>query len=96
MKAAVIVGSQRANSESGKVAKYIMHRCQALTGHKPFLLDLGKTPLELWDEASRNGGGLWPEASKKISDSDALVIITPEWLQSAPRRVAHIQLQNCE
>ena len=51
MKIGVIVGSHRTESESAKVGRFLCAQL-ATEASATWTLDLGKTPLPLWDEAS--------------------------------------------
>jgi NAD(P)H-dependent FMN reductase len=84
MKYAIISGSHRPQSQSGKVARYIAAR---LTGLNPdassLVLDLGQTPLPLWDESIWQGDpkivNVWKPVSTELKSSDAAIVIAPEW-----------------
>ncbi|VBY40156.1 NADPH azoreductase [Burkholderia pseudomallei] len=79
MKAAVIAGSHRRQSETARVAQYIADRCVALAGRAPFVLDLGQTTLPFWDESLNSLEGSWGPIAEELRSSDALVVVTPEW-----------------
>jgi len=81
MKFGIIVGSHRRESESAKVGAYLSAVLTEM-GHEPWTLDLGKTPLPLWDEGVFSGEGQWQvmtDLSEKLIVSDAFVIVSPEW-----------------
>ena len=88
MKISIISGSHRQNSQSGKVARYIHRELQAGLVEESWLLDLGKTPFPLWDESIWNGDPQWEKtlapARAQLTDSDAFVIVTPEWHGQVP------------
>jgi NAD(P)H-dependent FMN reductase len=84
---AIISGSQRPNSQSAKVARFM----QGLLAQKEvagtWVLELGETPLELWtddpadqEEQTRS----WKPISEVLRNSEALVIVTPEWNGMVP------------
>ena len=84
MKYAIISGSHRVNSQSGKVARFIAARLAALNPEAcSYLLDLGKTPLPLWDESIWQGdptiSSLWKPIADELKTSDAAIVIAPEW-----------------
>ena len=84
MKYAIISGSHRVNSQSGKVARFIAARLAALNPEaSSYLLDLGKTPLPLWDESIWQGDptilSLWKPIADELKTSDAAIVIAPEW-----------------
>lgn len=78
VRCAVIAGSQRQGSESGRIGRYLAARCQALTGREAFLLDLGQTVLPAHDPGTRDGAA-WDAVSRALHACDALVVVTPEW-----------------
>ncbi|NJD05114.1 MAG: NAD(P)H-dependent oxidoreductase [Methylococcaceae bacterium] len=89
MKVAIISGSHRPVSQSGKVARYIAGRLPQLNaGCSSFVLDLGQTPLPLWDEEIWQGKGrlidAWTPVSQEIRQCDAAVMIAPEWAGMVP------------
>ncbi len=84
MKYAIISGSHRVNSQSGKVARFIAARLAAVNPEaSSYLLDLGKTPLPLWDESIWQGDpailSLWKPIAEELKTSDAAIVIAPEW-----------------
>lgn len=89
MKIAIVSGSHRPESQSGKVARYIAGRLAVLSGGvESYVLDLGKTPLPLWDEDIWKGQGAvvdaWKPVSREIATCDGAVIIAPEWSGMVP------------
>ena len=83
MKYTVLVGSHRAGSQSSKVGKYIQARIEKLVeGSETYLFDIGEhqLPLLLTDAAEETTvSETVTELNKQISESDGLVVITPEW-----------------
>lgn len=84
MKFAIVSGSHRPASESAKVARFIASRLPALDPKNSlFLLDLGQTPLPLWEEGIRVGDPKlvepWQPISRELSECEALVVVSPEW-----------------
>ena len=89
MKVAIISGSHRPASQSGKVARFVAARLPQLdSGCSCFVLDLGQTPLPLWDEEIWKGKGrvteAWAPVSQEIRQCDAAVMIAPEWAGMVP------------
>jgi NAD(P)H-dependent FMN reductase len=89
MKLGIIIGSHRVQSQSAKVGDFVKNRVDALMPESElYLLDLGKTPLPLWDESKWQGGGAVKEAflpvSKELSGCGAFVVVTPEWSGMVP------------
>ena len=75
----LIAGSSRANSQSGKVARFIRQRLIDLDKASPSscsIIDLGQGPLPLWP-AEDNGP--WSGYQQQLRDADAVVVIAPEW-----------------
>ena len=85
----IVTGSHRPDSESGKIGRYVEH---LLDLHYPdvnyALLDLGRTPMPLWDESlwsdSPKGFDDWSPISEKLRQADGLVVVTPEWSGMVP------------
>lgn len=95
MRAAVVSGSSRRNSQSSKVARYICEIVEASSGLAPYFLDLGICPLPLWEEdllASPSGQQSWRPVSGRLHASDAIIIVTPEWGGMAPSCVKNFLL----
>jgi NAD(P)H-dependent FMN reductase len=76
---ALVAGSGRTNSQSGKVARFLRQRLIQL-GHtddtQSSVIDLGLAPLPLWPAEDAGPWGLY---SKQLAGADAVVIISPEW-----------------
>ncbi|MGK4008920.1 NAD(P)H-dependent oxidoreductase [Sorangium sp. So ce1036] len=84
MKLAIISGSHRAGSESGKVARYVQHKLTSVTDvASTYSLDLADNPLPLWEpevwQPSEKWERLWSPISAQLASSDAFVVVTPEW-----------------
>lgn len=81
MKAAIISGSNRKNSESLRVAHFLKKRMETVTNLEPSLIDLNATPIGV--SPDENAFGHQDEnfrvIAKNVEESDALVIISPEW-----------------
>lgn len=88
MKIAIIVGSHRVDSESGRVAAFIDQRIKALTDGETFLFSLAGNPLPLWDEGAWDDDPKWQAAwnpvARQLAESDAVVVVSPEWSGMAP------------
>ena len=81
MKLGIVVGSHRRDSESAKVAGALAAQLGD-KGHETWMRDLGKDPLPLWDEDLGSGEGQWavlPKLFAQLQDTDAFVIVCPEW-----------------
>ena len=83
MKITIISGSTRVESRSAKVAGFIQASLEGQLGQNVYLLDLAKTPLKYWDETFWSNhaefDSTWNEVRQHIIDSDALVVVAPEW-----------------
>ena len=88
MKIAIISGSHRHNSQSLKVAQHIQKSLSREIFAESWIYSLEANPLPLWDEGVWNGEQKWTELlspiREQLRDSDALVIITPEWHGQVP------------
>ena len=88
MKISIISGSHRNNSQSFKVANFIQKTLEKGIADKTWLLNLAGNPLPLWDETVWEGAEKWVERlapiKKELLESDAFVIISPEWHGQVP------------
>lgn len=94
MKIGIIVGSHRQDSQSAKIAGFLSELLKA-KGADTWTLDIGKTPLPLWDEAVFSKSGKWDvlnELSAKLHASDAFVLVTPEWHGMVPSGMKNFML----
>lgn len=76
----IISGSQRTESQSAKVAKYLSTHAKLF--NEVTHIELCKYQLPFWDgeqESKTQTGSEWPLINKKIQKADALILITPEW-----------------
>ncbi len=80
MRLLIVSGSQRAQSQSAKVAKYMS---SAATGYSEVShIELCRFDLPFWDgepESKSTEGSPWTMISHKVRRADALILITPEW-----------------
>ena len=87
MRIGVIVGSHRKDSQSAKVGRFLAAGLEHRDGVSTWTLDLGKNPLPLWDEALWSQGEQWaglPALKAQLDDSDAFIVIAPEWHGMVP------------
>ena len=87
MKIGVIVGSHRSDSESAKVGRFLSKALSSADGVSIWSLDLGKTPLPLWDEELWSNGPQWsmmPELKSELDACAGFVVIAPEWHGMVP------------
>lgn len=76
----IISSSQREQSQSAKVAKYMAETARGY--EKVTHLELCKYQLPLWDgeqESKQSTSSDWITINEQIRQADALVLITPEW-----------------
>jgi len=76
MRITLIAGSNRSDSQSGRVAQYLAQRLQQLNVETD-IIDLAAEPLPLWPAESTNNP--WPGFADKLRAAQAVVVITPEW-----------------
>lgn len=89
MKISIISGSHRNPSQSGKLGRYIE---QTLAGDfediEPFFYSLADNPLPLWDQSIWENDEAWEQRlaplKQAFGESDAFVIIAPEWHGQVP------------
>ncbi|MET1076548.1 MAG: NAD(P)H-dependent oxidoreductase [Pseudomonas sp.] len=76
---AIVAGSSRLDSQSGKVARFLrtrMIQAGLCSEHSSTVIDLGVTPLPLWPaEDSSN----WAAIAAQLQAADGLIVIAPEW-----------------
>jgi len=89
MKISIISGSHRNPSQSEKIGKYIEDLLtNELPNVDPYLFSLADNPLPLWDESIWESDETWTKRlaplKKQFSESDAFVIISPEWHGQVP------------
>jgi len=75
----IISSSQRTASQSAKVAEFML--ATSLQFKNVQHIELCKYDLPFWDgeQESRAAHKNWRQISKKVSQADAFVLITPEW-----------------
>jgi NAD(P)H-dependent FMN reductase len=95
MQIGIIVGSHRKDSQSAKVGRSIAAALERRSGVDTWTLDLGKTPLPLWDETLWSQGEQWselPALKARLDSSDAFVMIAPEWHGMVPAALKNFLL----
>lgn len=76
---ALVAGSSRTDSQSGKVARFLRQRLIELEQTTPdcsHVIDLGLAPLPLWPAED---SGPWDLYRQQLTAADAVVIVAPEW-----------------
>ena len=82
MKVTLICGSHRSDSQSAKVGRYISAVFSKELAVQASFFDLGANPMPLWGEGKFKNAEAWqnwPPLSASLLESDALVVVTPEW-----------------
>lgn len=102
MKLTIVAASHRPASESGRVARYVeglATREHGAAFDAVDVLDLGTTPLPLWDEdvhqpdpADGRWKGAWRRVSAGLAASQAFVFVVPEWSGMVPAALKNLFL----
>jgi NAD(P)H-dependent FMN reductase len=86
MKFCIISGSTRVGSQSSKVSKYIENYLNN-KHHSSIVIDFANTKLKEWDQTfwgNEEFDTNWTFMKKHLEESDALVVIAPEWDGTIP------------
>ncbi|WP_037340191.1 NADPH-dependent FMN reductase [Saccharospirillum impatiens] len=78
----IVVASQRPDSASLRCGRYLEHVALSAGFDRSDILDLGESPLPLWDTALTTNAGHWsgmPVLRKRVQAADAVILVTPEW-----------------
>ena len=86
---AIVSGSHRCPSQTGKVARFFRQLIAAeFKDVDTYFLDLGETPLPLWDpgirERSDPWNRVWTPVSQELMDCTGVIVVTPEWSGMVP------------
>ncbi len=89
MTISIISGSHRNPSQSEKVARHIEKTLASnFDDVEPWLYALADNPLPLWDQSLWEDNDEWNQRlaplKKQLSESDAFVIVSPEWHGQVP------------
>lgn len=89
MKISIISGSHRNPSQSEKIGRYIETLLrESHNGIEPYLYSLADNPLPLWDQSIWEQDETWSKRlgplKEQFSESDAFIIIAPEWHGQVP------------
>ncbi len=84
MKVGIVVGSHRKQSQSAKVGRYLAQVINdAIPDARLFTLDLGISPLPMWDEgvwdSTPEWNRVWGPISESLKACDAFFFISPEY-----------------
>ena len=79
MKHVIVSCSQRQNSQSFKVARYLEAQLIG-KGEEVFLHDCGLNPLPLWGTDKTDPAWVkWETLSQALVTAEAFILVTPEW-----------------
>ena len=89
MKISIISGSHRNPSQSEKVARYIETTlANEFENIEPWVYALADNPLPLWDQTLWEDSEEWNQRlapiKQQLIESDAFVIVSPEWHGQVP------------
>lgn len=89
MKISVISGSQRKNSQSEKISRYLINQLNSHLNISSYLLSLAENPIPLMDESFYNPDDekwkkIWAPISSELQSSDGVIIVSPEWHGMVP------------
>lgn len=85
MTISIIIGSNRENSESARVGRFIAQNLKKISDKiQVESIDLYLTPLPLFDNTDQSKNLNVAQTALKLLQSDALVVISPEWKGSIP------------
>jgi NAD(P)H-dependent FMN reductase len=98
MQLAIICGSHRRASQSGKVSRYVADRAIELgMFHGAQVLDLAETEIPFWDEDVWDSSNTdWKAVLTPINDllsaAHAYVVVSPEWNGMVPAKLKNFLL----
>jgi NAD(P)H-dependent FMN reductase len=89
MHIAIISGSHRNNSQSGRIGRYLETALKKIDDSTTTTtIDLAGNPLPLWDESAWQPGSalqkLWQPIAEKLRAADGFIVISPEWAGMVP------------
>ena len=91
MKALIVSGSHRAQSQSGRVAKTLCQHFLPAHFSSITIHDLSEMDLPFWDEAVWDDASPWDAKLERVRrdqrEADALIFVCPEWNGMAPPRL---------
>ncbi len=84
MKISIISASHRLNSQSKKISIFLQNHFFKMDPELDiFILDLAKEALPLWSPKKKEGNGVWGETwnsiSENLNNSDAFILVVPEY-----------------
>ena len=87
MKIAIISASNRKNSNSLKIAKYLQDKYINIK-YENYLLNLADKKLDLWEEGVNSS--IWPDISKHLGQAAGFIFVIPEWHGMAPPHIKNL------
>jgi NAD(P)H-dependent FMN reductase len=91
VKALIVSGIHRNNSESGRISKVFLHRFLPDHFIELVLHDLSEMDLPFWDEGVWDAHPEWTSRLERVRrdlhSADALIFICPEWNGMVPPRM---------
>jgi len=97
MKISIISGSHRNPSQSEKIAHHIESVLKyTYSDIDPFVYSLANNPLPLWEQSIWESDPTWNQRlaplKEQFNNSDAFIIITPEWHGQVPSGLKNLFL----
>jgi NAD(P)H-dependent FMN reductase len=96
MKICILSGSQRKNSNSLKTSQYIAQELNQLS-IETLIYDMNDIALDIWSEdfwaQGSNEQKQWSNISQSLKESDAFVIVTPEYAGMVPPRLKNFLMK---
>jgi hypothetical protein len=78
----IVVASQRPDSASKRCGHYLQRLALNAGFDRSDFIDLGESPLPLWDTELATNDGHWsgmPALRERVQAVDAIILVTPEW-----------------
>ncbi|MEZ4449325.1 MAG: NAD(P)H-dependent oxidoreductase [Nannocystaceae bacterium] len=96
MKLAILSGSHRPTSRVRVGSRFLADRSAPHFAGGASVIDLGRTPLPLWDEEAPDRSEAWAERfapiSAALAAADAIVVVAPEWNGMVPPALKNVFL----
>ena len=93
----VVSGSNRQESESGRIGALLSASLETMDGVTQVdHMNLREVDLPLWNESKRSDGDVWKEKwhpiSHRLQHADGLLVVCPEWGGMAPPQLKNFLL----
>lgn len=97
MKIAIISGSHRKNSQSDKIANYLIKELNSKHSISTYFLSLSSNPIPFMDEdffnpEDSNWKNIWTPISSELQSCDGVILVTPEWHGMVPAGLKNLLL----